>query len=348
MNEEEPSNFCRNCDAESLEKFTINHYSFLPKSQDWDSFYCYSCGAVSDFKKNKNNQDIYSDGSYRNIKLDGVKTPIDFFSKISFLRWRHINNILEKYFKNNNDKSLKYLDYGGYSGFLQFALKQKFNFECVVADYDTQGLNIAKAIGLDTIDLKEGKISDEKKYDLISFVHVLEHMKKPLKEIKNLLQNLNNNGIIYAEVPNLYSFPMNDEAHLINFSKYSLYFLFKKTGLKIIDVGYCSSPKESIEHDYYYNSKKENLYIVAKKTDQQNNAFIVSKDPFVSKNISEFKEKLFLSYSGIMIKNIPHNLLKPSLKKIKTAILFFIYGLVDLISIKIFKFSLISRMFNRK
>ena len=348
MSKKEYGYFCRICEAQSLEKFNINHFTFPGKSKNWESFYCFNCGGVSDFKKKQNIEDIYSDGSYRNIKIDEVKTPIDFFSKISFLRWRHINSILKKYFKNSNEKSLRYLDYGGYSGFLQFALKQKFNFECVVADYDTQGLKIAKAIGLDIIDLKKGNISEEEKYDLISLVHVLEHIKKPFDEIKNLLRNLNNGGVIYAEVPNLYSFPMSDEAHLINFSKYSLYFLFKKSGLKIIDVGYCSSPKETIEHNYYYNSKKENLFIVAKKIDQQNNDFEVKKDTFVSNNISEFKKRLFLSYSGIMIKNIPWNLLKPSLKKIKTALLFFLYGSIDLISIKVFKFSLISRILKRK
>ena len=50
MNKETLNNFCRNCDTNSLEKFTINHYGFLPKPKNWDSFYCYNCGAVSDFK----------------------------------------------------------------------------------------------------------------------------------------------------------------------------------------------------------------------------------------------------------------------------------------------------------
>ena len=41
-----------------------------------------------------------------------------------------------------------------------------------------------------------------------------------------------------------------------------------------------------------------------------------------------------------MIKDVPFNLIKNAFKKIKTATLFYIYGLLEFISIKIFNFQL--------
>ena len=346
MNEKIANSICRCCKSQNIKKFRFNHFTFLPKPNDWDSFYCFECGSVSDFNI-KYTKDIYSSGAYRNIDIAGVKSPIDFFSEISFLRWKHIFDSLKIYL--NKERKLFYLDYGGYNGFLQFALKQKLNLECTLADYDQKGLEIAKIIGLETIDLNKIKFSEyEKNFDLISLVHVIEHLEDPKNEIKNLIRSLNLDGLIYAEIPNLYGFPMSDKTHLTNFSKFGFLQMFKDLDLNILEIGYCSTPNESIKHNYYLNSKKENIYIIAKKTKEKKNYINLKKDIYVFKSIPEFKRNLFLSYSKIMIKDVPFNLIKNAFKKIKTATLFYIYGLLELISIKIFKFSIINKFFNKK
>ena len=62
-------------------------------------------------------------------------------------------------------------------------------------------------MGLETINLNSVKITeDKKKYNFISLVHVIEHMEKPLDEIHNLIKSLDDEGIIYAEVPNVFCF----------------------------------------------------------------------------------------------------------------------------------------------
>ena len=345
MNNEFKS-LCRCCESSEVEKFEIKHFVFSPKSKEWDSFYCYECGAVSDFNK-EYNKNIYSTGNYRDVKINGVKTPIDFYSEISFLRWKHIDKIIRKYL--DSKQKLSHLDYGGYTGFLQFALKQKYNFDCTLADFDEKGLAIAKIMGLETINLNTVKITeDKKKYNFISLVHVIEHMEKPLDEIHNLIKSLNNEGIIYAEVPNVFCFPMSDKTHLTNFSIYAIHKLFKKTGLKILDIDYCTTPRESIKHNYYYNSKKENIYVIAKKTELNDNQVDLEKKSFVCKNILEFKKKLLISYSLIMLKDIPFNLSRTFFKNTKTAMLFSLYGLIDLVSLKLLNFSIINKLIKKK
>ena len=49
---------------------------------------------------------------------------------------------------------------------------------------------------------------DENNFDLITIVHVLEHLDKPIENILKLKSILSENGVIYAEVPNLYGLPI--------------------------------------------------------------------------------------------------------------------------------------------
>ena len=99
------------------------------------------------------------------------------------------------------------LDYGGYNGFLPYAFNQKHNVNSYVADLDPKGLRMAELLGSKTIDLAKDKILEEN-FDLITIVHVLEHLDNPRKKISELKNLLSEKGVIYAEVPNLYGFPL--------------------------------------------------------------------------------------------------------------------------------------------
>ena len=84
-----------------------------------------------------------------------------------------------------SNKELKMLDYGGYNGFLPYAFNQKHKINSFVADLDQKGLNMAQFLGSKTIDLSKNEI-DEKNFDLITIVHVLEHLDKPLRKLNKI------------------------------------------------------------------------------------------------------------------------------------------------------------------
>ncbi len=45
---------CRVCSSDNIERFTLNHYGFPGKNpNNWISFFCFDCGSVSDFTKQK-------------------------------------------------------------------------------------------------------------------------------------------------------------------------------------------------------------------------------------------------------------------------------------------------------
>ena len=344
---------CRVCLSNKIENFKLNHFGFPQKSDYWKSFFCYNCGSVSEFKL-YNKEEIYASSSYRNkkdhfnVKSDdeNVLPPIDPWSAISFKRWKHIFDILKSSTSIIEKENIKMLDYGGYNGFLPYALNQKHKINSFVADLDKKGLKMAELFGSKVIDLSVSKVN-EKDFDLITFVQVIEHLDYPKMYLEELKNNLSNEGVIYAEVPNLYGCPLGDEAHNSAFTKYSLAKLFKDSGLEIICCGYTKTPKESIKFDYFYTSEIECLFIVG-ALKGSNNKFVSLPNSNIPNNIKTFKYNLQLSYAKIMIRSISINLSKLSLRYFRTCILFLLYGVVELITLKIFKISLINNFIKKK
>ena len=343
---------CRVCDASNIEKFKINHYAFSTKNKNWKSFFCFDCGAVSEFKESS--QEVkYSDGSYRDNKdnfttqLDEKKVlpPIDPWSVVSFKRWIHIWKILQSSSSVTSNQNFKMLDYGGYNGFLPYAFSQRRKIDSYVADLDKKGLKMAEFLGAKTIDLSKDKII-EKNFDLITVVHVLEHLDTPVKQLRELKESLSNSGVMYIEVPNLYGFPLADESHKIAFTHYSLIKLLKDIGFKVLNFGYTKTPEESVKFDYYYNHEKENLFVVVGlQSDKQNLPKLNSNIP---KKINSFKYNLMFAYAKIMVKKISVTLFKLVLRYTRTFSLFLIYGLVELVTLKLFKISLVNKLFKKK
>ena len=352
MNKSNSVFFCRVCLSKNIENFEIVHYGFPAKNENWKCFFCFDCGSVSDFKIKKDEIN-YADGSYRNnknhlnTKSDDKKIlpPIDFWSTISFKRWVHIWKVLNKSTNIFSHKEIKMLDYGGYNGFLPYALSQKHKINSHVADLDNKGLEMAQFLGSKTINLSKNEIN-ERNFDLITIVHVLEHLDKPKENLMTLKSLLSENGVIYAEVPNLYGFPLSDEAHKIAFTEYSLFKMFKSAGFEILDYGFAKTPKESIKFDYYYNHDSENLFIIC-GTKIKNLSLNFPKNE-IPQNIKNFKYQLKLIYAKIMLRNISFTLLRSSFRYLRTAFLFFTYGLLDLMTLRIFKISFISKYFRKK
>ncbi len=343
---------CRVCDSANVKIFKLKHFVFNTKNNNWKSFFCSDCGAISDFNI-LNKKTDYKKGDYRkhdpliknlNKEFENVFPPISSWSSITFARWRAIWKLLQKK-TNLFKKEIKMLDYGGYNGFLPYALKQKHKIISWVADFDPKGLKFAKLLGSKIINLSKNNFLKKNFFNLVSVVHVLEHMDNPGEQLRKINKCLKSNGIIYIEVPNLYCFPLGDTAHLIAFTHYSLYMLVKKSGFKILNYGFGQTPKESIAFNYYYNNKKENIYIIAIKTEKKINEMRIP-DKIIPSNIQILKYKIQSSYANIMLFEISLTLIKQILKYCKTFILFFFYGLIEFFSLKIFKNSLINKYKN--
>ncbi len=114
------------------------------------------------------------------------------------------------------DKCLKYIDKNSTclevapgSGDMVNALAHEVKFIYTVdpslVSLEIENVNNLKHIqGFFNYDILKNKL--EHKIDFIIFRHLLEHVNTPLDFLKNIVKILENNGIIYIEVPNIEEF----------------------------------------------------------------------------------------------------------------------------------------------
>ena len=92
---------CRVCNSDEVESFVLKHFTFKTKNLDWKSFFCFNCGAVSEFNL-KNKRIDYEGGSYRanetllsfSSENDKILPPVNSWSTITFARWKNIYKVL--------------------------------------------------------------------------------------------------------------------------------------------------------------------------------------------------------------------------------------------------------------
>lgn len=85
-------------------------------------------------------------------------------------------------------------------------------------------------------------LQETERFDLITLVHVLEHMHNPLSALQTIWKRLADDGIFYVEVPNLKT-PYGDLKksyfaiyHLYYFSDKTLKQLLRKSGFEILET----------------------------------------------------------------------------------------------------------------
>lgn len=156
---------------------------------------------------------------------------------------RQIVSILSDYFKTPPHRCL---DIGAGLGGLLSELKKKYPtaiLKGVEPSYDAtlycQKRHGIKIHNCDWTSMDINKLTEQ--YDLITMVHVLEHVLDPLPFIKRAVMNLAPNGLLYVEVPNILSEKWHGSeflhiAHVYYFSEKTLRKLLMQSGLEVIKV----------------------------------------------------------------------------------------------------------------
>src|SRR3989344_1146297 len=133
------------------------------------------------------------------------------------------------------------------------------------------------------------KLNIKKKFDVITFWHVLEHIENPNEYIKKCGYLLNNKGILIIEVPNINSFSakisgnkwflLDLDNHLYQFSLISLTKLLKNNNFIINKVSYFSIEQSpfSLLQTFLNLLKKENniLFRMMKKEVKTNYLYLI-------------------------------------------------------------------------
>lgn len=214
-----------------------NYYRYYLKCSNCSHWFSKSKIKFKNFYNSK-----YADATYKGL----IKKNFDKIKKLAnkksdnFFRVKRINQFIQKFSFNN--KKINLLDVGSGLGIFPFRMKQK-KYQCVALDPDKRNCqHIKKNLKIDVICGDFLKIKFSKKFDLITFNKVLEHVKNPEIMLSKAKKLLSKNGIIYCEVPdekakiegkNREEFHID---HIHVFSKKSLKELAKKTNLKIYKI----------------------------------------------------------------------------------------------------------------
>lgn len=144
-----------------------------------------------------------------------------------------------------NTKAKSILDIGSGRGWILYFLRKYFNYDRAVG---TQiAINaykfLTEKLKLEIYNKDLLELSFEKKFDVVSILHVLEHVEKPEEYIKKIYELLNDEGILFIEVPNYNAWArrlvgkhwlaLDLKHHLFFFTPKSLTTLLEKYNFKI-------------------------------------------------------------------------------------------------------------------
>lgn len=163
------------------------------------------------------------------------------FNKIVALKPENSDNFWRvkriKDFINKSEQKISALDVGSGLCVFPYVLQQQTGWDCTALDPDIRQASHAESIGLEAIHSGFLDAKIEKKFDLITFNKVLEHHSDPVKFLSKAHQHLQDDGIIYIELPDgeeaFKNSPLREEFfidHYCAFSINSMAILAKKSG----------------------------------------------------------------------------------------------------------------------
>jgi SAM-dependent methyltransferase len=211
---------------------------------------CSNCGLVFQSPRMTALElDSFYHEEYR-IAYDGQEGPSEKDLRVQKARAENLVKLLTD-FGTENVK--RYMDIGSSAGSLMEALQDAFGCEAVGIEPGDAYREYSRSKGLEVYgDLNQLETVAEARFDLVSMIHVLEHIPDPVGYLYALREKfLANSARLLIEVPNLYAHDCFEVAHLSSFSQETLTQVLKKAGYQTI----------FIERHGYPRSKLIPLYI---------------------------------------------------------------------------------------
>lgn len=150
---------------------------------------------------------VLSEKFYKNFyaKKTYGENYLKIFKKIVNLKKKSDNylrsNRIENFLREVRFKKFKILDVGSGLGVFPYEMNKR-GYEITAIDPDKTMANFIKnRLKIKTINSDFIKFKTNKKFNLITFNKVLEHVEKPVTFLKKAKKFLDNNSLIYIEVP---------------------------------------------------------------------------------------------------------------------------------------------------
>lgn len=206
------------------------HYEIISTStrtgQNFNVVRCIKCGTL---RINPYMTESSTDKYYKEIY--GLIKRGNISAEDLFLRQEKDTDEVYSSLKKYVDKNSFILDFGGGAGGKTYSfVKNGYNISILESDKKYHDFAIDKGFNLD---------NENKQYDLVVLLHVLEHIVSPISFLKDLSERkLNQNGLIYIEVPFLggveYQQKIINEIHMAH----KWYFTEKSLDALVCGIGF--------------------------------------------------------------------------------------------------------------
>lgn len=301
--------FCNNISLEELKDFSLLTRvtsDSKPFSIGGRLFVCSSCGGVQKISDNiwlKEINEIYShyetfsaEGFYDQLVLDVETSTLQPRCKIL------TKKLMEKIGKNSINS---WLDYGcGRGAMLNTASEICKNLN----GFDLSNCNeeyLNKINNFNTLFVSKHQLKN-KKFEVISMIHSLEHFINPLSDLKFSFDILSNSGFLFIQVNDTRKNPFEILVadHLTHFEPFTLKQMVERVGFKVIKVTNDWVTKEisliaTKDKDYFENNDESCCSLSHNINKIKDQISWLSKVVEKGKNLSIKKEKFGLFGSSV-------------------------------------------------
>jgi|TARA_B110000483_G_C18180548_1_gene536836 2-polyprenyl-3-methyl-5-hydroxy-6-metoxy-1,4-benzoquinol methylase len=274
--------FCKICKEKKNIEINKNDFFLRTDSSNknlinYKNLICLNCGTIYHSPEiNKKKLIKHYQTNYRktdsliDLKNKSIDLPLRFdWTAVSFHRFHAFYEIVNKKKIIKKNKKFKILDYGCYQGAFLYACKKIFNSTNIGTDYNKEGLRMAKSIfGADEIfETNDNFFKKKINADLITLLHVFEHLTDPVGFLLKIKKNvLKKNGLLYLELPNPYTNPLNDPTHLFLYSLDTIKYILQSCNYELITIEERGLYKRGA---LLRNNRNLNLHILARSLEQK-------------------------------------------------------------------------------
>jgi SAM-dependent methyltransferase len=242
---------------------------------------------------------VFYQGEYRQI-YQGNEGPNQKDVFVQGTRAKVIVDLLQDW---GVEQVKRYADIGSSTGSLLEEIKNKFQCQVFGIEPGEAYRQYAQSRGLKVFDsLGAVEAAGERKFDLISMIHVLEHVADPVGYLVELRNNfITQAGKILIEVPNLYAHDSFEVAHLTSFSSHSLVEVLKMAGFRKVFMEPHGRPRSNMIPLY--------ISILALPEEEKQVQNQVEKEKWI-----DMKRKAGLAHRKVIEKIFPHQAWLPEFR----------------------------------
>ena len=152
------------------------------------------------------------------------------------------------YIRQQIKSSTGILDIGCSTGIMLQQFQAYYQCRACGVEPGTVYRQYAQSLGLEVVSsLEELQAPGISHFNLVSMMHVLEHLPNPVETLKSISEiNLEPDGWLLLEVPNLYAHDCFEVAHLVSFSAHTLSQVVQKAGYRVIQLRAHGMPRSQL------------------------------------------------------------------------------------------------------